>query len=290
MRFTTAVPVLTLATLVLAAIMIPAAQADLELPRPSPKAKVEQTVGYTEMSITYSRPGVKDRVIWGGLVPYDEIWRTGANENTVFTTSTDVMIEDVTLPAGTYSVFTIPTAEMWTVVFNKKHDHWGSSDYDEANDALRAQIKPQEAEFTEWMTFEFADLSTESGHLVLRWEKLALPIRLETNALAQGFASAKEEMAKVGSDDWRTCYRAASFVYDNKIDMQEGMQWAEMGTKARSFYYTESLYAKYLAHFNRFDEAVSHGEKAIELGKSAENPADTRPTEVLLAEWKLKME
>jgi tetratricopeptide (TPR) repeat protein len=290
MRFTQVFSVFTLAALVLAVVLIPAARADLELPRTSSGAKVEQTIGYTDMSISFSRPGVKDRMIWGGLVPYDEIWRTGANENTVFTTSTGVMVEDVMLPAGSYSVFTIPTEGIWTVIFNKKHDYWGSGDYDQAEDALRVQIKPQEAEFTEWMTFQFADLSTERGHLVLRWEKLALPIRLETNALDHGFAQAKEAMASVKDDDWRTPYRAASFVYDNEIDMQEGMKWAEMATKAKPHYLNESLYAKYLAHFNRYDEAVSHAEKAIELGKSGENPYDVRPTEILLAEWKLKIE
>jgi hypothetical protein len=282
--------VAALAALVLAAVWTPSAMADLELPRTSPMAKVEQTIGYTDMSIRFSRPGVKDRVIWGGLVPYDEMWRTGANENTVFTTSTDVLVEDVTLPAGSYALFTIPTPELWTVVFNQKSDHWGTSDYDEAQDALRVQIKPQEAEFTEWMRFEFTDLSTGSGHLVLRWEKLALPIRLETDALDQGFTRAKEAMASAGEDDWRTAYRAASFVYNNEIDMHEGMKWAEMAAKARPHYLTESLYAKYLAHFHRYDEAVEHAEKAIEIGQSADNPYDTRPTEKLLSEWKQKMD
>jgi hypothetical protein len=290
MRFTQTVSVVALAIVILAGSLIPAARADLELPRTSPKATVEQTIGYTDLSITFSRPGVKNRVIWGGLVPYDEMWRTGANENTVFTTSSDLTVEDVVLPAGTYSVFTIPTPQMWTVIFNKKHDHWGTGGYDKAEDALRVQIQPQEAGFTEWMTFEFSDLSTGSGHLVLRWEKLALPIRLETDALDRGFANAKEAMAKVKPDDWRTGYQAASFVYNNEIDMQEGMKWAEMSTKAKPQYLNESLYAKYLAHFERYDEAIAHAEKAIELGKSGESPYDTRPTEALLAEWKQKMD
>jgi hypothetical protein len=240
MRIRQFVPVLSLAALLLSAVMIPAGQAELKLPALSPKASVHQTIGYAEMSITFSRPGVKGRVIWGGLVPYDEMWRTGANENTVFTTSSDVMVEDVMLPAGTYSVFTIPTPEMWTVIFSKKYDHRGTGGYDEANDALRVEIKPQEAEFEERMTFQFTDLTTGGGKLVLRWEKLALPIRLETNAVEE---------------------------------------------EVKSHYLNESLYAKYLASFDRYADAITHAQKAIELGKNAENPFDTRPTEKLLAEW-----
>jgi hypothetical protein len=285
MRFSQAIAILSLAGLVLVTTGNPAAGADLELPRVSPKATVEQTIGYTDMSITFSRPGVKGRVIWGELVPYNEIWRTGANEATVFTTSGDVMIEDQVLPAGSYAVFTIPTSDSWTVIFNKKHDLWGSNEYDEKEDALRAQIKPQAAEHKEWMSFEFSDLSTERGHLVLRWEKLMLPIRLETSALDEAFANAKAAMADVESDDWRTPFRCANFVYNNKLNMDEGMKWAEMSTKAKPHYLNESLLAKFLADIKRYDEAIAHAEKAVELGKNAENPYDTRPTEKLLAEW-----
>jgi hypothetical protein len=285
MRIRQFVPVLSLAALLLSAVMIPAGQAELKLPALSPKASVHQTIGYAEMSITFSRPGVKGRVIWGGLVPYDEMWRTGANENTVFTTSSDVMVEDVMLPAGTYSVFTIPTPEMWTVIFSKKYDHRGTGGYDEANDALRVEIKPQEAEFEERMTFQFTDLTTGGGKLVLRWEKLALPIRLETNAVEEAFANAKTAMAEVEPDDWQTPWRCASLVYHNNLNMEEGMQWVEMSTKVKSHYLNESLYAKYLASFDRYADAITHAQKAIELGKNAENPFDTRPTEKLLAEW-----
>ncbi|MCI0453179.1 MAG: DUF2911 domain-containing protein, partial [Candidatus Latescibacteria bacterium] len=110
-----------LSALVAAALLADASSAaDLELPRPSQKAQVMQTVGLTDVTITYSRPGVKGRVIWGGLVPYDKVWRTGANEATAITFSTDVKVNGQPLAAGTYSFHTIPTRGDWTLIFNKK--------------------------------------------------------------------------------------------------------------------------------------------------------------------------
>ena len=136
-RFLTSAAILTL--------LAPAAahaQQALKLPRPSPKATVVQTVGLTDVTITYSRPGVKGRTIWGDLVPYDKVWRTGANEATTFQVSQDVKINGQALPAGTYSLHTIPGKTQWTVIFNKTADQWGSYDYDQTKDALRIQVTP----------------------------------------------------------------------------------------------------------------------------------------------------
>src|SRR5258706_7816562 len=132
MRFLTRVlqvarPAAALLTLGLA---LPTAAEDFVTPRPSPGARVQQTVGTTELSISYSRPGVKGRAIWGALVPYDKPWRTGANEATQFTTADEITVSGQKLPAGTYSFLTIPTSGAWTVIFSKQRELWGSNDYD----------------------------------------------------------------------------------------------------------------------------------------------------------------
>src|SRR5712672_1541733 len=149
------------------AIVTPSAFAELKLPRISQNATVTQTVGYTDVAITYSRPGVKGRVIWGGLVPYDKVWRTGANEATSFTVSQDVTINGKPLPAGTYSLHTIPGKTSWTVIFNKKADQWGSYNYDAAEDALRVDGQPADGPNQEWLTFSFPDVQNDTATVEL---------------------------------------------------------------------------------------------------------------------------
>ena len=117
------------------------ALAQLELPRVSPKATVSQTVGLTDVTITYCRPSVRGRTIWGGLVPYDEVWRTGANEATTITFTDDVTIDGNKLPAGTYGLFTVPGKDEWTVVFNKGAKQWGAYEYKQDQDALRIKVE-----------------------------------------------------------------------------------------------------------------------------------------------------
>ena len=149
--------------------------------RVSPKAAVIQTVGFTEVKIDYNRPGVKERIIWGGLVPYNKVWRAGANEATKFTFSTDVQINGKTLKAGSYSFFAIPTKEKWTLIFNKVADQWGAFEYNEAEDALRFEITPEEGSVQEWLAYTIAKTSKNSAVVNLEWEKLKVPFTIEVS-------------------------------------------------------------------------------------------------------------
>ncbi len=144
--------------------------------RVSPPATATGSVGETTVTINYSQPAVKERTVWGGLVPYDEVWRTGANEATVFEVSTDISIEGETLPAGKYSLFTIPSAEgPWTVVFNQTFEQWGAYDYNADDDVLRIEASPEMVEdHMEKMTFMI-----EGNNVVLRWEKLKLAFSID---------------------------------------------------------------------------------------------------------------
>ena len=149
--------------------------------RISPKAAVIQTVGFTEVRIDYNRPGVKGRVIWGGLVPYNKVWRAGANEATKFTFSTDVQINGKTLKAGSYSFFAIPTSENWTLIFNKVADQWGAFEYNEAEDALRFEITPEEGTMQEWLDYTITKTSNNSATVKLEWENLKVPFSVEVS-------------------------------------------------------------------------------------------------------------
>ena len=135
--------------------------------RPSPPAEATGTVDGTDVTINYSQPSVKGREVYGDLVPYEEVWRTGANEATTFAVSGDVEIEGETLPAGKYALFTIPRENAdWTVIFNKTADQWGAFDYDESQDALRVEVPAEDTEETvEKLTFEVSD----SGEVTMMW-------------------------------------------------------------------------------------------------------------------------
>jgi hypothetical protein len=150
-------------------VMPAVAQRGDDTKRLSKNGKVEGTIDSVNVTLEYGRPKVKDRVIWGGLVPFDKVWRTGADEATTFAISKDVNVEGKPLPAGTYSLFTIPGEAEWTIIFNKVAKQWGAFRYDKDQDALRVNVKPAEAEHVEEMTFQI-----EGNKVVLRWEKLSI--------------------------------------------------------------------------------------------------------------------
>ena len=147
--------------------------------RVSPKAGVSQTVGLTDISISYSRPGVKGRSIWGELVPYGKVWRAGADEATKITFSTDVLIEGKKLSAGSYSFFVIPNKNEWTIIFNKVADQWGAFEYNESQDALRLKVKTQSIDFQEWLTYSFYKNSDSTVLISLVWEKMKVIFKVE---------------------------------------------------------------------------------------------------------------
>ncbi|MGA7722360.1 MAG: DUF2911 domain-containing protein [Ignavibacteriaceae bacterium] len=153
--------------------------------RVSPKSSVSQTIGITDVIVSYSSPGVKGRKIWGGLVPFDKVWRAGANEATKITFSGKVWIEGKELPAGSYGFFVIPKEKEWTIIFNKVADQWGAFEYNESQDALRFNIAPQQGDYHEWLNYTFGNLNVNShgknsALLILSWEKIKLPIKIET--------------------------------------------------------------------------------------------------------------
>lgn len=155
--------------------------AQLELPQKSPAAESHQKIGITDVTITYFRPAVRDRQIWGELVPYNEIWRTGANKATSIEFSTDVKVEGNEVKAGKYAVFTIPSESEWTVIFNSNHEQWGTYNYKEEEDILRIKVKPEENHYHEQMIFNFAYNNKTSSNVVLAWKDLKVQFNVESH-------------------------------------------------------------------------------------------------------------
>ena len=149
--------------------------------RISPKATVKQTVGFTNITIDYGRPGVKGRTIWGSLVPYNAVWRAGANEATKITFAADVKINGKKLRAGSYSFFVIPTEKKWTLIFNKVADQWGAFEYNDVEDALRVEVTPEKENncWQEWLAYTITKTSDKNAVVRLEWEKLKVPFNVE---------------------------------------------------------------------------------------------------------------
>jgi len=143
----------------------------------SPNAAVSQTIGTTQISLTYGRPSVNDREIFGALVPYDEVWRTGANEATAITFSDDVRIEGELVEAGTYSLYTLPGEETWSIIINDKLS-WGTQ-YDVSEDVLRVDVNAEESFFVEQMLIYFEDISADSGDMVIHWADTRVSVQIE---------------------------------------------------------------------------------------------------------------
>lgn len=155
------------------------AQTNKQELRISPKAEVMQTVGFTDVRIVYSRPGIRGRTIWGKLVPYDAVWRAGANEATKITFSTDVTVEGKKLKKGSYSLFAIPGKNEWTLIFNKVADQWGAFEYNESDDALRVKVKTEKAIWQEWLSYTINKATDTSAVIRLEWEKIKVPFKVE---------------------------------------------------------------------------------------------------------------
>jgi len=263
-----------------------AARAELELPRPSPFAKVSQDVGLTTITVDYSSPGVKGRKIWGGLVPYDKMWRTGANRATKITFSRDVTFAGKPVPAGTYALFTIPTKADWTVILNKRADQAGTgTGYKQEEDLLRVPVKPKAASMRERMTFLFSDFTDEKASLDLEWEKLRLSIPI-------GVATEKQALASINAtldDTWRVYANAARYMLENKKDYDAGLKYIDQSLSLKEDWFNVFIKAELLAAKGRYKEAYPLAEKAQGLGQKSENFFLDAEVKKALADWKKKV-
>lgn len=259
----------------------------LNLPRPSPNATVSQMVGVTKVSIQYSSPGVKGRKIWGDLVPYGEVWRTGANENTTITFSTPVKIGGKELPAGIYGLQTIPTEGDWTVIFSKDADEWGAFSYKPENDALRIQVKPQTmADSLERMAFTFEDTTDTSTKVVLRWEKLRVPFQIDVDTPTLAVNAAKEAVR------WQTPFQAANYCIQNNTCLDEAGRWLDASIALQENFANLRAKAMLLAKKNDTKGAATYGERALAAAKTAQQPPNAQQVkdlEGMVATWKKGM-
>jgi DUF2911 family protein len=283
-------PCLSLAAVVAGslALVAGAARADLELPRPSPVAKISQEVGLTQITVDYSCPGVKGRKIWGDLVPYDKLWRTGANSATKITFSKDVTFADHPVPAGSYALFTVPAKTGdWLVVLNKVADQPGiGREYKPELDLFRAKVHASPAPFRERMAFIFSNFDEDKASLDLEWEKLRVTIPIKVGTTQQALANITKEL----DNSWRPFANAARYMLEVKKDYDAGLKYVDQSLLLKQDWYNLWIRASLLAAKGNYKDARAEAQKSYDLGTKAAPGAFFLEGEVkkALADWSKK--
>ena len=238
-------------------------QADLALPDASQLAVNKQRVGLTDITISYHRPLVNGRKIWGGLVPLGEVWRAGANENTTIEFSDPVSVEGKPLAKGIYGLHMIPTADSWTVIFSRMASAWGSYTYKQEEDALRVTVKPRPTEMEEALEFEFEDLKPDSAAVTLKWEKLAVPFKVAINDAEATMVNIRNQMRGRAQYEWESLNQAAQFCLNKKINLDEGVKWADASIQNEERFENLTTKADLLKAMNKPDDAKKIWDQAL---------------------------
>ena len=243
----------------------PAQSFVLDLPLQSQAARVSQTLGITDITIKYHRPLVNDRKVWGGLVPYGQVWRAGANFNTTITFSDPVQIEGKPLDKGTYGLHMIPNADEWTIIFSKNSTSWGAFTYDEKEDALRVTVKPKAADMHNALTYDFDQLKPDSAVVQLEWEKVAVPFKVSVDVHEIVEASLKKQLRDLSQYTWLSWDDAANYLLAEKIDLDQALSYVNKSIENEDRADNEMTKSKVLTALNRMDEAAAALKKSLEL-------------------------
>lgn len=256
--------------IIISASMVTLAQ--LALPQPSPKASVMYTVGLTEVAVTYSSPAVNGREIFGKLVPFGDVWRTGANTATEISFSTDVMVAGKAVKAGKYALFTIPTESSWTVILNSNAGQWGSTNYKKDLDVLRFEVAPEKlTEPKERLGFYINHVSADEAHVVMKWDRTKIKFPVTVDSKAQAFASINKQFENTPAD-WYPLANAANYITANGGNANDALMYATRATVLNPKHFM-AHWAKAKAHeaLGQVPEAIASAQAAHKAG--AESPS-----------------
>jgi hypothetical protein len=261
--------------------------AQILTPQPSPRAQFTQKVGLTTVEIDYSRPAVRGRKIMGNLVRYDEIWRTGANKNTIISFSDPVQIEGNTLPAGQYGLYTRPSSNQWKVYFYKSTNNWGlPNPWDDSEVALSLIITPSFFEYKiENFTITISDINSDAAQLNLIWENTLLSIPFEVPTKAKAMESINETMA--GNPKPNDYYNAALYFLQENMDLNQAKNWMEIAIAKRDTpaFWMHYRYALILLELNDNKGALTASKKSLALAEKAENKDYVILNKELIEKW-----
>jgi hypothetical protein len=237
----------------------------LDLPRASQHALVMQRIGITDITINYHRPLVNGRQIFGKLVPYGQVWRAGANENTTISFNDPVTIEGQALDKGTYGLHMIPDQNEWTIIFSKDANAWGSFSYQQADDALRVKVKPQATDLHNALTYDFDGVTPNSAVVTMSWEKVAVPIKIWVDVNKIVTASIRQHMYGLNQYYWEGWDDAANYFLTNKIDLDEALRDEDLSIQAEERYDNLMNKSKILAAMGRNQDAEIFKTKALDV-------------------------
>ncbi|WP_226333270.1 DUF2911 domain-containing protein [Echinicola marina] len=244
----------------------------IQMPQASPSATISQKIGLTDVKVEYSRPSVKGRKIFGVLVPYGEVWRTGANSSTKISFNTDVIIEGKKLPEGTYALYSIPDKKEWTIILSDNLELWGSIGYTPENDVLRFKVPVEKSrKDVETMEISFNKLTDSGATLNLNWEKAAISFNIETEVEAVVMSQIQDLVIDQNSDNPGLLYQAASYYYSQDKDLETAHDWIERSVKDDPKYWTMHLKAKIEDKLGMKEEAIKSASLSAEMAREAKN-------------------
>lgn len=256
-----------------------------DLPMPSPKAEVEQTIGLTDVEVEYSRPSVKGRTVWGDLVPYGKMWRTGANKNTVIEFSSNVKIAGKDVEKGEYALFLVPNEDLAVMHLNSVTDGWGTGKYADSNDVATAEVKIMNTkEEVETMLFYFDNVTSGSADLILAWgsKKVIIPIEVDyINASLKNIQKAIEE----DGENFRVYNNAASFFLDNNIEPEKALEFAQTSVKLDERFWNVKTLSEAFAANKDYTQAVKYAQVSLNLSKEADYEPYIKMNEENIKKW-----
>jgi hypothetical protein len=267
-----------------AAFILSSADAQLKTPFPSPPQTIKQDFGLSSIELSYSRPGMKGRKIFGDLVPFGKVWRTGANNATTITFGDDVMIGATKIPAGKYGLLTIPDKDKWTFIISKQLDVTNPSAYKQDEDVVRVMADPMKLkENIETFTMQFANLKPASCDLLVRWDNTEVALPISTDVESKVMAQIDELMNK----DNRPYYTAAMYYMDNGKDLNQALAWFDKAAEMQpNAYWVYHQRANCLAKLGKKDEAKASAEKSKALAITAKNDDYVKLNDKLLDQLK----
>ena len=239
----------------------------LNLPRASQHALISQRIGITDITINYHRPLANGRQIWGKVVPYGQVWRAGANENTMITFTDPVTIDGQPLEKGTYGLHMIPGESQWTVIFSKNSSAWGSFTYKQDEDALRVTVKPQPTDTRDALAYDFDDVKADSTVVTMRWDKVAVPFKVQVNVNDIVTASIRQQIHGLNQFYWEVWDDAAQYFLANKINLDEALKDEDLSIQAEERYDNLLNKSKILTAMGRNQDAEVFRTKALDKAR-----------------------
>lgn len=264
------------------------AHAQIDMPQASPKATLQTRVGLTDVEVVYSRPGLKgrDKTIFGDLIPFGKIWRTGANESTKITFAEEVTVNGEPLAAGTYALYTIPGENEWTVIFHNNLELWGEMGYKEEEDALRVTVKPTSIPYPqETFTIDFSSYTNNSAALTILWDNTVVSVPIETEVDSKVMAQIEEQL-QAEEVNPSAYFQAANYYYQNNKDLSQALSWIDKALESREHYVFYNVKSKILAEQKKYKDAIKAAEKSKELATKENNQDYVRINDDLIARYK----